>query len=131
MRLDGEPVAIEGRAVGELADALGGELLLRGQGGYDGARRIWNGMHDRYPALIVRAKSASDVANAVIDAMLEAFTPGRGVFINSFATGGAIADVAETSTAWPHRNALSMVATVAFWPDQTLDDARISATREL
>jgi hypothetical protein len=67
----------------------------------------------------------------LIDAMLEAFAPGRGVMINSFATGGAIADVDETATAWPHRNAQAMVAALSFWPDERLDDDRIGTIRDL
>lgn len=68
---------------------------------------------------------------ALIDTMLEAFEPGRGVTVNSFATGGEIAQVAETATAWPHRNAHSMIATVSFWSDADLDEMRIGSTRAL
>lgn len=65
VKLSGEAISVEGAAVRELAESLTGQLLLRGDFGYDGARRIWNGMHDRYPALIVRAQSTADVAHAV------------------------------------------------------------------
>lgn len=61
----GEETAIEGAAVRELGESLQGSLILRGDFGYDGARRLWNGMHDRYPALVVRAAVPQDVANAV------------------------------------------------------------------
>jgi FAD binding domain/Berberine and berberine like len=64
-KLSGEMASVEGAAVRELGGSLDGRLLLRGDFGYDGARRIWNGMHDRYPALIVRARSRSDVVHAV------------------------------------------------------------------
>ena len=64
-KLSGEMTSVEGAAVRELAGSLVGQLLLRGDYGYDGARRIWNGMHDRYPALIVRAQSTPDVVHAV------------------------------------------------------------------
>ena len=64
-KLDGGMASVEGAAVRELADSLSGELFLRGDFGYDGARRIWNGMHDRHPALIVRPRSDADVVNAV------------------------------------------------------------------
>jgi FAD/FMN-containing dehydrogenase len=67
----------------------------------------------------------------LIDALLEGFEPGKGYVINSFATGGRIAQVAETATAWPHRNAHSMLAAVAFWPDASVDTARIGAIRSL
>jgi hypothetical protein len=63
--LNREDISIEGTAVRELAESLDGQLLISGDFGYDGARRIWNGMHDRYPAVIVRARSSSDVVNAV------------------------------------------------------------------
>ena len=66
---------------------------------------------------------------AVIDALLEGFEPGKGYVINSFATGGRIAQVDETATSWPHRNAQSMIGAVAFWSDPGLDSARIGAVR--
>jgi hypothetical protein len=68
---------------------------------------------------------------ALIDAMVDGFVPGKGVIINSFATGGRIAQVAETATAWPHRNAHSMIAVLAFWPDAGLDSVRVSEIRSL
>ena len=68
---------------------------------------------------------------ALIDTMLEGFEPGRGIVINSFATGGRIAEVAETATAWPHRNARLMMGVLSFWPDASMDSARIGAVRSL
>jgi hypothetical protein len=34
---------------------LHGELILSDDYGYDSARRVWNGMNDKYPALIYNA----------------------------------------------------------------------------
>ena len=42
-----------------------GPVMLSGHADYDGARSIWNGMHDKRPALIARCMSNEDVANAV------------------------------------------------------------------
>lgn len=42
-----------------------GEVLLPGDAGYDDARRIWNGMFDRKPAIIARCVGTSDVIHAV------------------------------------------------------------------
>ena len=44
---------------------LRGTLLRPGDSAYDHARRVWNGMIDRRPALIVRCAGASDVVRAV------------------------------------------------------------------
>jgi FAD/FMN-containing dehydrogenase len=65
-KLSGGTTSIEGAAVRELAGSLRGTLLLNGDFGYDGARRVWNGMHERFPAMIVRAAEAGDVASAVM-----------------------------------------------------------------
>jgi FAD/FMN-containing dehydrogenase len=42
-----------------------GELLQRGDDGYDSARSVWNAMVDRHPALIARCTSVADVVAAV------------------------------------------------------------------
>ena len=39
--------------------------MMSGHPDYDSARRIWNGMHDKRPALIARVASAADVSEAV------------------------------------------------------------------
>lgn len=57
--------ALGGRSVEEFGSRLRGELLLAGDAGYDEARKVWNGMIDRHPALIARCKSAADVVSAV------------------------------------------------------------------
>jgi FAD/FMN-containing dehydrogenase len=52
--------------VQELREAVRGEILEPGDGGYEEGCRIWNGMHDgRRPALIVRCTGAADVIAAV------------------------------------------------------------------
>ncbi len=79
----------------------------------------------------VKSGMVGEFTPAVIDAMLEGFEPGRGVTITSFATGGRIAQVSETATAWPHRNAHSLISAVSFWPDASMDKARIGSTRSI
>src|SRR5215467_2819615 len=44
---------------------LHGELIGPGDDGYESARRVWNGMIDKYPALIVRCTDISDVVTSV------------------------------------------------------------------
>jgi hypothetical protein len=48
-----------------LRRALYGTLVVPGDGDYESARRVWNGMIDRYPALIVRCADQNDVISAV------------------------------------------------------------------
>lgn len=48
-----------------LRAGLEGSTLLRDDTGYDEARRVWNGMIDRFPAAIVQARNTNDVVVAV------------------------------------------------------------------
>jgi FAD/FMN-containing dehydrogenase len=52
-------------AVEELARAFTGELLQPGDADFDEARLVWNGLHDRHPALIARCSTPEDVVAAV------------------------------------------------------------------
>jgi len=63
--LDGAEIELEKAAIRELGDAMSGPVMLSGHPQYDSARTIWNGMHDRRPALIARCHSAEDASNAV------------------------------------------------------------------
>lgn len=48
-----------------LAQQINGRLIHPGDSDYDEARAVWNGMIDRYPVLIVRAASVSDIIATV------------------------------------------------------------------
>ena len=63
--LSGASIELEKAAVNELADSLSGSVLLSGHPAYDNVRKIWNGMHDRRPALIARCRNAEDIRHAV------------------------------------------------------------------
>src|SRR5919205_567035 len=49
----------------ELHQGLAGRLIRPDDSGYDEARSIWNGAHDKRPALIVRCAGVADVMRAV------------------------------------------------------------------
>jgi FAD/FMN-containing dehydrogenase len=49
----------------ELRGNLRGEIVRPGDESYEEARKVWNGMIDRRPALIVRCSGAADVVAAV------------------------------------------------------------------
>ena len=59
-----QPALAEG-SIAELAEGVRGEVIRRGDPGYDEARAVWNGAIDRHPALIVRCAGVADVMRAV------------------------------------------------------------------
>jgi len=63
--LDGAELELEKTAIRELGESMTGPVLLSGHPEYDSTRMIWNGMHDKRPALIARCMSSRDVSNAV------------------------------------------------------------------
>jgi hypothetical protein len=62
---NGGTKVVEKTVLKELQKSLRGHLLLPNSDGYDDARKGWNGMIDKRPALIVQCHGASDVINAV------------------------------------------------------------------
>jgi FAD/FMN-containing dehydrogenase len=63
--LAGENVFLPERTIQTWQAGLRGPLLRAGDDGYEEARRVWNGMIDRRPALIVRCVGGADVTHAV------------------------------------------------------------------
>ncbi len=63
--LDGAEMELPRAAIREFGEALSGPVLLSGDPGYDRARKVWNGMHDKHPALIARCRTTEDVRYAV------------------------------------------------------------------
>jgi FAD/FMN-containing dehydrogenase len=63
--LDGAELELERAAIKELGASLTGPVLLSNHAEYDNARKVWNGMNDRRPALIARCMNTEDVSNAV------------------------------------------------------------------
>jgi FAD/FMN-containing dehydrogenase len=55
----------EKRIVAAFESRLHGSVIVPGDQEYDAARRVWNGMIDKYPAIIVRCASVADVVASV------------------------------------------------------------------
>src|SRR4051794_24550979 len=84
--------------IAELAEAVRGEVIGPNDPGYDEARAIWNGAHDRRPALVVRCTGVADVMRAVEFARsqdLEVAVRGGSHSIPGFSTteGGLVIDL--------------------------------------
>jgi FAD/FMN-containing dehydrogenase len=62
---EGDQNNIEQSIIEEFKASFRGSVLSAGTHGYDQARKIWNGMFDRKPALIARCVGNSDVIKSV------------------------------------------------------------------
>jgi FAD/FMN-containing dehydrogenase len=56
---------LDEQAIAELRAAMQGEVIAPEDEGYAGARLVWNGLIDRFPALIARPTGVADVVAAV------------------------------------------------------------------
>lgn len=96
--LDRAGTKLSSDQVEQLSRRLRGPLLTEGDDGYDDARRIWNAMIDRRPALIARCTGAADVRAAVNFArehelLLSVHGGGHNVAGNAVCEGGLMLDL--------------------------------------
>jgi FAD/FMN-containing dehydrogenase len=61
----GAETILEGAVVEAFKSSLRGELIRSGDDSYNTARKVWNGMIDRRPTVIVRCAGVADVISAV------------------------------------------------------------------
>ena len=62
---NGTQTMIEGTEVAAFQASMRGRVLRDSDAGYDDARKVWNGMIDKRPALIARCVGVADVIDAV------------------------------------------------------------------
>jgi FAD/FMN-containing dehydrogenase len=96
--LDGADAMIPAAAVAKFESRLEGRLMQPGDEEYDQARRVWNGMIHRRPALIVRAAGVPDIVASVRFArenqmLLSVRGGGHNVTGNAAADGGLMLDL--------------------------------------
>ena len=61
----GTVAELEDDRIAEFDEQLRGDLILPDSAEYEDARNVWNGLVNKYPAVVVRAGGATDVAHAV------------------------------------------------------------------
>jgi FAD/FMN-containing dehydrogenase len=61
----GTVAELDEAAIKELDENLRGDLILPDSEEYEDARNVWNGLVNKYPAVITRVKGATDVATAI------------------------------------------------------------------
>ncbi|HSK99935.1 MAG TPA: FAD-binding oxidoreductase [Rubrobacteraceae bacterium] len=96
----GAEVALGDSLVDKFGARLRGELLRSGDAAYDEARKVWNGMIDRRPSLIVRAASVADAINSVNfarenDLLLAVRGGGHNVAGTGTVDGGLVIDLSS------------------------------------
>jgi hypothetical protein len=128
--------------------AFRGEVIQRGDSGYEMARKIWNASIDKHPSIIARCSGVADVVEAVNywkstflrefsdDAMAvlvehanRPTSPLSGVVIEYY--GGAASRVGVSETAFAHRQAQYQVNILAQWVDPAESPRHIQWARDL
>jgi FAD/FMN-containing dehydrogenase len=84
--------------INELKAGFKGDVILPGDGAYESARKIWNGMIDKRPALIARCAGTPDIVRAVnfargTGAMLAVRGGGHNIAGNALCDDGLVIDL--------------------------------------
>ena len=91
---------IQPESIKEFSKSMRGQIILPADSEYDQARKIWNGMIDKTPAIIVRCAGVSDVINCVKFARkynldLSVRGGGHNVAGNAICDGGLVIDLSK------------------------------------
>ena len=94
----GKQTMIETKEIAAFQTSLRGKLLRHSDAGYDDARRVWNGMIDKRPALIARCVGVADVMDAVNfarnnDLLVSVRGGGHNITGNAVCEGGLMIDL--------------------------------------
>ncbi|MFC7047243.1 FAD-binding oxidoreductase [Halobacteriaceae archaeon GCM10025711] len=97
---DGPPTAVPGETIEALRHRLRGSLLVPEDPGYEDATRLWNGLIEKTPALVVRPTGTADVVAAVDfarehDLLLSVKGGGHNIAGTALADGGLTIDTSS------------------------------------
>ena len=115
--------AIDPAAIAAFRDQVAGDVVRPGDDAYDAARRVWNGMIDKRPALIARPRGAADVQRAIAFAREHALPlsikgGGHNVAGHAVSDGGLMLDLGAMRAVWVDPTArVARVKGGALWAD--------------
>ncbi|MEA2577831.1 MAG: hypothetical protein QOD78_1419 [Chloroflexota bacterium] len=94
------PAGLTDAQITGLRDTFGGEVVTPADEGYDEARRLWNAVHDRRPAVVLRPTTADQVAIAIRfardhDLALAVRSGGHSAVGHSTCDGGLVVDLSR------------------------------------
>ncbi|MFD7628324.1 FAD-binding oxidoreductase [Streptomyces sp. NPDC059851] len=101
------PLSKAGTALAALREDLAGDVFAPGDSGYDEARRVFNAMIDRRPAVIAQCESVADVVTAVrfardLDLHVGVRGGGHSVAGMALNDGGVVVDLRRMHEATVH-----------------------------
>src|SRR2546429_9296770 len=88
LTVDRRPIGLTNRDIEAIRGGLRGSLVRAGDPAYEESRKLWNGMIDRKPALVVRPTGTADVVECVN------FARGHGLLLSIKGGGHNIAGTA-------------------------------------
>ncbi|MCU4750517.1 FAD-binding oxidoreductase [Halobacteria archaeon AArc-curdl1] len=99
------PPSLPEDAVQDLTERFHGEVVLPEDEGYDDARAVWNGMIDKYPAIIAYCSGTADVISAVNfarehDLLVAVRSGGHNVAGSAVCDDGIVIDLSEMNGVW-------------------------------
>jgi len=91
---------VDESAVGRFGENFRGRLVRSGDADYDSARRVWNGMIDKHPAVIAYCSDKDDVINSVNfarshDILVSVRSGGHNVAGNAVCDNGIVIDLSR------------------------------------
>ena len=101
--LDGDAITLPKMVVKDFVAGQRGLVMLPGTEGYEQSRKVWNGMFDRRPAIIVQCSGPADVINAVNFArehslLLAVRAGGHSMAGKSVCDGGLMIDLTQMNS---------------------------------
>ena len=110
VKMSGGETVLSAVEIEEFAASLRGVLLQASDPAYDAARRVWNAMFDKHPALIARCLSGADVVNAVNfarvhDLLVAVRCGGHNMAGKSVCEGGLVIDLSLMNSVQVNPNA--------------------------